>query len=118
MITPSGLAAFLHLAREVVKDIEDVPGDLAVGRPTLPISYGAGAGYATAALVLLVFVPVSLVPWVAGWYGWRYGVLVTLLDVGVLALVSRLGARRHDGVRTGLKAAMALGLLALLWERI
>ena len=117
-LVPAALAALLHLAREVVKDVEDVEGDLAIGRRTLPIAYGAGAGYAAAAAVLVLFVPASLAPWAARWYGWRYGVPVLLLDVGVLVLVGRLARGRHDGVRAGIKLAMAVGLLALLWERI
>jgi geranylgeranylglycerol-phosphate geranylgeranyltransferase len=117
-LVPAVLAAFLHLAREVVKDMEDVPGDLAIGRTTVPIAWGADAGFITAATVLAVFVPVSLVPWIAGWYGPRYGSLVLMVDLGLLVLAARLVGRRLDGVRAGLKVAMAGGLIALLWERI
>jgi geranylgeranylglycerol-phosphate geranylgeranyltransferase len=117
-LVPAGLAAFLHLAREIVKDLEDVQGDLAIGRTTVPIAWGVDAGFFSAAAVLAVFVAVSLVPWIAGWYGARYGSLVLLVDLGVLALIARLVSHRLDGVRDGLKAAMAVGLLALLWERI
>jgi len=117
-LVPAALAALLHLARELVKDLEDVDGDLAIGRRTVPIALGVDAGYGAAAGILALFVPVSLVPWAAGWYGWRYGVPVVALDLGVALLVSRLARRRHDGVRAGIKLAMAVGLLALLWERI
>jgi geranylgeranylglycerol-phosphate geranylgeranyltransferase len=117
-LVPAGLAAFLHLAREIVKDLEDVPGDLAIGRATLPIAWGVDAGYFSAAGVLALFVPASLAPWAAGWYGARYGSIVLLVDLGLVVLISRLAQRRLDGARATLKAAMAAGLLALLWERI
>jgi geranylgeranylglycerol-phosphate geranylgeranyltransferase len=117
-LVPAVLAAFLHLAREIVKDLEDVEGDLAIGRTTVPIAWGVDAGFASAAAVLVVFVPASLAPWIAGWYGPRYGSLVLLADLGVCVLVARLLAHRLDGARAGLKAAMAVGLVALLWERI
>ncbi len=117
-LVPSVLAFGLHLAREVVKDLEDVPGDLAIGRATVPIAWGVDAGFFTAAAVLAVFVPLSLVPWIAGWYGPRYGSVVLLVDLGILALIVRLVGRKLGGARAGLKAAMAAGLLALLWERI
>jgi len=117
-LVPAALAALLHLAREVVKDVEDIEGDLALHRATLPIGLGAGAGYAVAASALALFVPASLAPWAAGWYGWRYGVVVLLIDVWIVVLIARLARLRHDGVRAGLKLAMAVGLLALLWERI
>jgi geranylgeranylglycerol-phosphate geranylgeranyltransferase len=117
-LAPAVLAALLHLAREVVKDLEDVPGDSAVGRRTLPIVLGTEAGFTTAAVTLFVFIPASLVPWAAGWYGWRYGVPVLALDAGAVVLLGRLLNRRLDGVRAGIKVAMLVGLLALLWDRI
>jgi geranylgeranylglycerol-phosphate geranylgeranyltransferase len=117
-VVPAVLAAFLHLAREVVKDLEDVPGDLVIGRRTVPIELGPDAGFLTAAGTLAVFVPLALIPWATGWYGWRYGVVVAALDVGVLALIWRLAHRRLPGARAALKAAMLVGLVALLWDRL
>jgi geranylgeranylglycerol-phosphate geranylgeranyltransferase len=117
-VVPAGLAAFLHLAREVVKDLEDMPGDLVIGRRTLPIELGADAGFLTAAGTLALFVPLALIPWAAGWYGWRYGLVVAVLDAGLLGLVWRLAHRRLEGARAALKTAMLLGLVALLWDRL
>ena len=117
-LVPSGLAAFLHLAREVVKDLEDVPGDLAIGRRTLPIELGPDAGFLAAAATLAMFVPLAVIPWAAGWYGRRYGVVVLALDIGILVLISRLAHRRIAGARGALKAAMLAGLVALLWDRL
>ncbi len=117
-LVPFVLAALLHLAREIVKDIEDVAGDLALGRRTLPIVWGTEAGFLAAAGSLAVFVPASLLPWAAGWYGWRYGVPVALLDAGLLALVARLVRGRLAPGRGAIKAAMVVGLVALLWDRL
>ncbi len=117
-LVPSGIAAILHFAREVVKDIEDVAGDRAIGRRTVPIAYGETAAYVAAAAALVLFVPLSLAPWFAGWYGPRYGVTVLGLDVLIAALIARLLARRLAGASTALKAAMVVGLFALLWDRL
>jgi len=117
-LVPSALAALLHFAREIVKDLEDVPGDRAAGRRTIPITLGAPAGFVMAAATLVVFVPVALAPWLAGWYGRRYGLTAIALDAGVCVLIVRLLGRRLDGARATLKAAMAVGLLALLWDRL
>ena len=117
-VVPAALAAVLHLAREVVKDLEDVPGDLAIGRRTLPIVLGPDAGFLAAATVLALFVPLAVVPWAVGWYGDRYGLVVIALDFGILALISRLAHRRLEGARAGLKVAMLVGLAALLWDRL
>lgn len=117
-LVPFGLAALLHFAREVVKDLEDVPGDRVLGRRTVPIIWGAKAGFLAAAASLILFVPVALVPWVAGWYGRRYGIVVVALDLAIAMLIVRLLNHRLAGARGALKAAMAVGLAALLWERL
>lgn len=117
-LVPFALAALLHLSREIVKDLEDVPGDRAGGRRTVPIVLGEPAGFVAAAASLVVFVPVSLAPWVAGWYGRRYGFAALALDAGVCLLIVRLLSRRLEGARAALKVAMALGLIALFWDRL
>jgi len=117
-LVPFWLAALLHTGREIVKDLEDIPGDLAAGRRTIPIAWGRRAGFVAAAVPLVVFVPVALVPWVAGSYGVRYGSIVVLVAIGVGAIATRLLSEQMGGARAGLKLAMALGLLALLWDRL
>src|SRR5436190_765033 len=42
-VVPWALAAWLHLVREIVKDLGDEPGDRLVGRRTLPVVIGARA---------------------------------------------------------------------------
>jgi len=117
-LVPFAMGAFLHFSRELVKDLEDVAGDRVQGRRTLPITHGTEATYLLAAASLILFVPASLAPWFLGWYGRRYGVVVLLLDLGVLAVVWRLLGRQLAGARAALKLAMVLGLAALLWDRL
>jgi len=117
-LVPSALAAILHLSREVVKDLEDEAGDRVQGRRTIPIAWGRGAAFLTAAVCLILFVPVSLAPWFAGWYGGRYGAGVLAIDLLVLALVWRLLGHQLPLARPVLKAAMVAGLAALLWDRL
>jgi geranylgeranylglycerol-phosphate geranylgeranyltransferase len=117
-LAPAAMAALLHFARELVKDIEDEAGDRAAGRRTLPIAYGSKTALAFAMAALALFVPVSLAPYAAGWYGRRYALLVTLIDIGVVVLVARLLERQVAGVRAALKTAMLAGLVALLWDRL
>src|SRR5204862_410299 len=42
-VVPWALAAWLHLVREIVKDLGDEPGDRVMGRRTLPVVIGARA---------------------------------------------------------------------------
>jgi 4-hydroxybenzoate polyprenyltransferase len=117
-LVPAALASLLHVAREVVKDVEDESGDRALGRQTLPIAHGVSPALVVAASALALFVPVSLAPYFAGWYGPRYAVLVVLIDVGIMLLIARLLARHTAGASAGLKTAMLAGLAALLWDRL
>jgi geranylgeranylglycerol-phosphate geranylgeranyltransferase len=117
-LVPAALAALLHFARELVKDVEDAPGDGADGRATVPLRWGAPRAMQAAAIALILFVPASLAPYFAGWYGWRYALVTAALDVGVLAVIARLLMRRPAGLRGALKAAMLVGLAALLWDRL
>jgi len=117
-MVPFWLAALLHLSREIVKDLEDVPGDLAAGRRTIPIVWGRRAGFLAAALPLALFVPVALLPWLAGPYGVRYGSMVLLVSVGAAIVAGRLVREDPAGARAGLKLAMLLGLIGLLWDRL
>jgi geranylgeranylglycerol-phosphate geranylgeranyltransferase len=117
-LVPFWLAALLHSGREIVKDLEDIPGDLAAQRRTIPIAWGRRAGFVAAAVPLVVFVPVALTPWLAGSYGVRYGSIAVLIAIGVGAVAARLLSEQMGGARAGLKLAMALGLLALLWDRL
>ncbi len=117
-LVPWALAALLHLARELVKDVEDVAGDLALGRRTVPIVWGPQAGFLAASAVLAAFVPLALLPWAAGWYGWRYGLVVSALDVALAVLSWRLARGRLPFARASLKVAMVVGLAALLWDRL
>jgi geranylgeranylglycerol-phosphate geranylgeranyltransferase len=117
-VVPASIAALLHLPREIVKDLEDVAGDRAVGRRTVPIAWGDAAAYALAAAALVLFVPVALGPWFAGWYGRRYGWTAVAVCALAAALAVRLLNHRHRGARGALKIAMVLGMTALLWDRL
>jgi geranylgeranylglycerol-phosphate geranylgeranyltransferase len=117
-LVASGLAAILHFAREIVKDLEDVSGDAALGRRTIPIVFGRETAFLIAAATLVAFVPASFAPFFASWYGRRYAIAVGLIDLGVGILIARLLDRQLTGARAGIKAAMLAGLLALLWDRL
>src|SRR5256886_11876610 len=59
-IVPWILATWIHLVREIVKDIDDQTGDQTLGRRTLPLVLGARPASLVAAGVGAAFVPLSL----------------------------------------------------------
>jgi len=124
-VVPWVLAAWLHVAREIVKDLGDEPGDRAIGRRTLPIVVGARPAQVVAAGVALLFVPASLLlPHVAG-YGAAYFLIALPAQMAVLMagtwliLEERVGSvGRVRRVSLLLKAAMVIGLVALVAGKV
>jgi geranylgeranylglycerol-phosphate geranylgeranyltransferase len=117
-LVPWVLAAWLHLAREIVKDVEDEAGDRAIGRRTLPIAVGRRPAQVVAAGVALLFVPASLLlPHLAG-YGGAYFLMALPAQMAVLIAATWLILGRVERVSMLLKASMVVGLVALVAGRV
>ena len=117
VLLPFGAMAFLAtLSREIVKDMEDIAGD--VGRSTLPKRYGMGAASAWARGAVVGGVALSLVP--LAWFvniisgvGIIYLVLVGAADAIFGVSVGHLPDRLHYE-QTMSKVAMTVALFAFL----
>ncbi len=74
-------AFWLHLARELTKDVSDVEGDRAGGRRTLPILWGHVNVMRTTAVVMLTAAATALWLGTTGWLGPIYmiGICLTVL---------------------------------------
>lgn len=117
-VVPWALAAWLHLVREIVKDVEDEPGDRAIGRRTLPIAVGRRPALVLAAGAGLLFVPASLLlPRTAG-YGGAYFVIALLAQMAMLIAATWLLLGRVERVSALLKGAMVIGLVALVAGKV
>jgi geranylgeranylglycerol-phosphate geranylgeranyltransferase len=78
------LAALSTLAREVIKDVEDVAGDRQEGLNTLPIAVGERRALLLAAGMLAVAVVASPVPYLLGSFDVAYLVVVVPADLVML----------------------------------
>jgi geranylgeranylglycerol-phosphate geranylgeranyltransferase len=117
-VVPWVLAALLHFVREVVKDVEDEPGDRTIGRRTLPIAVGRRPAMVMAAGVGLLFVPASLLlPRIEG-YGGAYFVIALVAQMAVLVAATWLLLGRVERVSALLKGAMVIGLIALVAGKV
>jgi len=119
-LVPWVLAAWLHLVREIVKDVEDEAGDRAIGRRTLPIAVGRRPALVIAAGVALLFVPASLLLPLKDDYSWAYFFIALAAQMGVLVAATWmfLGEGRVHRVSTLLKGAMVIGLIALVAGKV
>jgi 4-hydroxybenzoate polyprenyltransferase len=113
-LVPWVLAAWIHLGRELAKDLQDEPGDRAVGRRTLPVRLGRREAARVAWWCCIAFVPLSVVlPLAARYAGVYFAVAVA---AQLLVLVAGVGLRRERFAQASrlLKGAMVVGLVALV----
>ena len=78
-----GLAGLSTVAREIVKDVEDIAGDRQEGLWTLPIAIGEHPALWLAAGLLAVALLASPLPYIQGTFGWPYLAVVTLADLAM-----------------------------------
>jgi geranylgeranylglycerol-phosphate geranylgeranyltransferase len=113
-----GLFAFMsNLAREILKDIEDVAGDSAIGVVTLPVRYGRRMGLLAATIVIVVLILLTVLPAVVGVYNSMYLLTVLLVDLGLAFVAFSFW---HDATLSNLrrlslilKVCMVGGLFAI-----
>ncbi len=100
-----------NLGREIVKDIEDMGGD--VDRKTLPMKIGKKNAGITATIFFLIAVALSPLPYLFGYFDMYYLLAVTISDIIFIYSSIIHFKDPHRGQKSA-KAAMALGLLAYL----
>jgi len=110
--------------REVVKDVEDMKGDLQSRLRTLPLLVGIRVSkwvisVWAALLMAAVYLPVATERYLYGWWNWPYALAVSLSVVAPLGLmlvwVRRASRPSHfRRPSTLLKAILLTGLLCLL----
>lgn len=115
----ASFAFLLHLVREIVKDVEDIDGDSAVGVRTLPQIIGIQKALMVALLLLVALVILTILPVMAGWFGSAYKTIaIYFVDLPLLVLLILIwGTPSRRMLRvgsTGLKAGMLLGMVALI----
>lgn len=117
-VVPWVLAGGIHLVREIVKDIDDLDGDRLAGKRTLPVLLGPGAAAIVAGVLALAFVAVSFILPRAADYGGAYFVIALPAQMAVMIAASRLFVGQIERVSALLKAAMVVGILALVAGKV
>jgi len=121
-LIPAFFGFLFHLAREIVKDVEDIEGDRAFGVKTLPQILGVSRALLVAMGVFVIFTLASFIPVFQGWLGRTYEIIaVYLIELPtLLILIFVWGNPTPKMLRAGslvLKGGMALGILALILGR-
>jgi geranylgeranylglycerol-phosphate geranylgeranyltransferase len=111
----AGLAFASITGREVVKDIEDLEGD--VGKNTLPRMIGPrGAGVVASSLLLLAVVA-SLLPYTMGIFGAKYLYAIATADVIFVSSIPLIFMNAGLARRT-IKIGMLVALAAFIVGRV
>ena len=114
---PALFAFSMHLGREIVKDMEDLKGDIASGAETLPILMGLKGASRLVILNFIFLIILTAWPYFSGLYSQIYFIIVLLGVYPVLLFV--MGSLIHNpGARLAflsklLKIDMLAGLLAI-----
>ena len=114
MIPVAAITLLAMLARELLKDAEDVEGDLACGAQTLPIRIGIPATARLAFIFAVLAVIASVVPY--SWWGIRYLAGILFVDCVILAAALRaLGCTTPACVKaSGSTTLLKVGMFASL----
>lgn len=109
------LSMFATLGREIVKDIEDIEGDKAMGADTLPIRIGARKSAYIAAFFGIAAMLLSPLPYMMNMVSLGYILIVGVADaVFIVAIIHML--HNNDPVASSryFKIAMMVALLAFV----
>lgn len=121
-LIPFGFAFLLHFAREILKDIEDIPGDKSMNSISFPIKYGVRKATLLSTITLSVLIGVTILPFVLYIYGLPYliGVILCIdIPLGVIIYKLLKTERYVFSANKLLKFNMVIGLgiLALGYYR-
>lgn len=122
-IFPAIFAFFMHFAREIIKDIEDVKGDRHGKANTLVVVYGIKPGQWLITILLIILAGMTLVPFFIEIYNRYYLWIVlagvyTVLFYTVLGIWIRTTCKHMRFLSKLLKVDMLVGLVALYIGRL
>ena len=120
-LMPLAVMTFLAMmARELLKDAEDVEGDKAGGASTLPIRIGVKKTAYCAFVFTLLSVGASMVPFLLWGWGIPYLVMIGIVDIALLIAVYRAlhcdspSCVRNSGASAVLKYSMFASLIVFV----
>ncbi|MHB2155724.1 geranylgeranylglycerol-phosphate geranylgeranyltransferase [Calditrichota bacterium GD2] len=117
-IIPAAFAFFFHLGREIVKDMQDLEGDVQNKSITFPARFGLKSSIVLINFVFIFLIILTIIPYILKVYGEMYLWIVTIGVHSVLIFVSVFLWFRNDRAVLGkishlLKLDMLVGLAAI-----
>ena len=119
---PAVFTFIISVAREVIKDLEDLEGDSAHDSKTLPVIIGETPTRMIAAVIAIFILPILPFPFVTGMYG-KWTIIVGLIGVvlPLIAIIVQLTQIKREidyhQIASILKIIMFIGLFAIFLGR-
>jgi geranylgeranylglycerol-phosphate geranylgeranyltransferase len=114
---PALFALLINVARELVKDVEDVEGDAKENAGTLPVKYGVKPALVLASLTIFLLVVATFLPYSSGVYSFNYFALVMVVDAVLIYILVSMWRDRSPSnlgkLSFILKLDMVGGLVAI-----
>lgn len=107
----------LMLSREMIKDLENIKGDIAQNYKTIPIIYGTKVSkFGIALLVLLTLIPslLLIVKFDVGLMNYYFGISVVLLILFLLLLSKSSTKKHYVWLHNILKLIIVVGVFSIL----
>ena len=116
-LIPASFAFLINLGREIIKDIEDIEGDMKCGIKTLPIVSGTRMAVLITNLSLITLILVTPIPYLLKFYNLYYLLTVIAVDIVliyvILSLMTNISKRNLNRLSNILKFEMIAGLFAI-----
>jgi geranylgeranylglycerol-phosphate geranylgeranyltransferase len=90
VLTFAALAFFFDLGEEIASDAMDVRGDQARSSESLAKRYGKERALTVAGLMYGIFFALTLIPFLTGWLGYDYLILIAITDLVMISCVLAL----------------------------
>ncbi|MBA7514557.1 Protoheme IX farnesyltransferase [subsurface metagenome] len=118
-IFPFLFSFFIHMPREIIKDVIDITGDKSVGIASLPILLGKERSFNISALFLGILCILLPLPYIMKILHLQYMIVVLIFAFPIIIyVIFRLLKKPHETVLTKLsnllKISMAAGLIAMI----
>ncbi|MFQ3597257.1 MAG: geranylgeranylglycerol-phosphate geranylgeranyltransferase [Chloroherpetonaceae bacterium] len=123
VLYPTLFSFLLNLGREMLKDLEDVEGDKALGAMTIPICFGTTATLSLTTLIFAVMIGATLIPYWTREYGLTY-FLAVMLGTNLPLVYVMVKAWRNPTKEnlyrqnTLLKVAMSFGIASVALGKV
>jgi geranylgeranylglycerol-phosphate geranylgeranyltransferase len=119
VLFPFIFSFLINFIREIVKDIEDVPGDGKTGITTFPVVFGIPLSQKLISALIITLVFATFIPFFIEQYKIEYLIIITLSVNPALVLSLRLLSKAdkqadYSTISRNLKFIMILGIFAIL----